>query len=346
MQDRADQGSASNHYLTALYHAACLQGLDAKQLLMQVGLSEELVGQPDARLPATRLAAFQKAIWDTMGDESMGLCATPLPLGSYLMMGRLVVHQPTLGKALALGARFYNMLTQSPLITLVTEGENTVLRVNLSEPERDYQHLFAEITLLAWHRLASWLVADALPLTETRFPYPAPSHVNEYNYLYPGRHQFLAGELSLVFPTVLLQRQVCQNDASLKAFMQACPLELFRRYRTDYSISAQLALLLQADLLEGSLALENAAERLHLTPRTLMRRLKEEGTSFQQLKDIVRRDKAMGLLKRDGLAIKEVAELLGFSDPAVFTRAFRSWTGESPSRYRNKCLAKHAQTEV
>ena len=62
------------------------------------------------------------------------------------------------------------------------------LIVNLTQPELDYAHLFGELSLLAWHRFSSWLIADALPLCESRFDYPAPQHVAEYAYLYPGNN--------------------------------------------------------------------------------------------------------------------------------------------------------------
>ena len=75
-----------------------------------------------------------------------------------------------------------------------------------------------------------------------------------------------------------------------------------------------------------------------MTTRTLMRKLKDEGTSFQQLKDVVRRDKAIFFLGQQGLRINEVAEKVGYSDPAVFTRAFRNWTGQSPRDFRQQLL--------
>ena len=69
-----------------------------------------------------------------------------------------------------------------------------------------------------------------------------------------------------------------------------------------------------------------------------MRKLRDEGTSFQQLKDIIRRDRAMHFLSQTTISINEVAERVGYSDPAVFTRAFRSWTGDTPRAYRMKTI--------
>lgn len=341
MRNKGEFGSAANHYLSALYHEAVRRGLDADNLLLNAGLTKEAIDKPEQRIRAELLAQFQYGIWDKMQDESMGLLVHKLPFGSYFMMGKLTVHEANLRKAIALGQRFYNLLTQSQFMQLDTEGENAVLTVNQVDPRLDPNHLFAEIALLAWHRYASWLIADTLPLIETRFNYPAPAHAGEYSYLFPGIHKFNCDSLSLVFTNNYLDRPIKQNEASLKSFMKTCPLELFRQYKADYSVSAQVKRILSCNLTTGGASIDEVAASLFMTTRTVMRRLKDEGMSFQQIKDVVRRDKAINLLTHHSLAIKEVAERVGYSDPAVFARAFRSWTGASPRVYRDKYLQTH-----
>lgn len=333
-----EYGSASNHYISALYHAANGKGLDGKKLLSRCGLSVAQVDQPELRIPAEKLACLQKKIWDAMGDECMDLTGYRIKSGSYYMMGKLTVNQPTLGKALELGVRFYNLLTEEGFIRLIKDESMVRLVVNPTEQHKDPDHLFAEISLLAWHRYASWLISDVLPLKEACFPYPPPAHIGEYHYLYPCLHRFSHSELAIVFPTRYLERPVRQNDSSLKMFMANCPLELFRQYKVDYSLTAELKLFLSKSLINGDCTIEHCAQKLHMTTRTLMRKLKDEGTSFQQLKDRVRRDKAIFFLSQQGMKITEVAEKIGYSDSAVFTRAFRSWTGLSPRKFRQQLL--------
>ena len=86
---------------------------------------------------------------------------------------------------------------------------------------------------------------------------------------------------------------------------------------------------------QGFPSIDAAADVMHMTKRTLIRKLKEEGTSYQKLKDRVRRDRAIYLLTKHTLSVGEVAEKVGFSDSAVFARAFKSWTGSSPREYRS-----------
>jgi AraC-like DNA-binding protein len=84
--------------------------------------------------------------------------------------------------------------------------------------------------------------------------------------------------------------------------------------------------------------LDEIAQRLHMTPATLHRRLGAEGTTFQRLKDECRRDVALALLRQQDLSGARIAERLGFSDASAFLRAFRKWTGLTPGEYRQREL--------
>ncbi|WJG09593.1 AraC family transcriptional regulator [Aliiglaciecola sp. LCG003] len=336
MSDNYEVGTAANHYISQLYHEAIKNGLDIEAIFNKLDLSAELMDKPEYRVPTEKLTAMQNFIWQELQDESMRLAAFPVPAGSYFMMGRLTVNQPTLRKALELGCRFYSMVTQAFKVSLTADNDIAVLRFELKEPKLDPQHMFAEILLLAIHRYASWLIADSLPLIETHFNYSPPAHISEYSYLFPGIHIFESNQLGFAFPAKYLQRIVQQNDASLKLFMQRCPQEIFQRYEADYSLTSEIKRLVRKNLKGGVPSIEKAAEMMHMTKRTLMRRLQAEGTSYQQLKDVVRRDKAVSLLTKYSLPISQISENVGFSEPAVFTRAFLNWMGESPSQYRAK----------
>ena len=79
--------------------------------------------------------------------------------------------------------------------------------------------------------------------------------------------------------------------------------------------------------------IDQIASQLHMTAQTLHRNLKREGTSYQHIKDSIRRDIAVSKLVKDRLPVKQVAEIVGFSESRSFTRAFKHWTGLSPREY-------------
>ena len=83
-----------------------------------------------------------------------------------------------------------------------------------------------------------------------------------------------------------------------------------------------------------NMSFELVSSELNMTTHTLRRRLKDEGNSFQEIKDSIRRDRAMVLLDKPTLVLHDIAAQLGFSEPAAFNRAFKKWTGLTPGQYR------------
>jgi AraC-like DNA-binding protein len=344
MQHDKQQGkrplTALNFYLSAFFHHAANQGLDAARLLQDAGIARDCVDNAARRIDIAQLAAFIIAICDALQDESMALSAWPVPRGSLYMMGKVTIHEATLGKALLQMQRFFTLVTRAFTLTLHTHDGRSRLSFTPADPERDAQHLFAEMNLLMFHRFSSWLIAENIPLGEVYFSYAPPPQHSEYAFLFPGKHVFNAPAMGFTFPAHYLERPVVQNAGTLKSFMQRCPMELFTHPETDFSLASEIYHLLWKQHHAQPPTLEEIADTLHIGTRTLIRHLKLEGSSYQEIKDRVRRDKAIHYLTSQSITMSEIAERLGFSDARVFTRAFRSWTGVSPSRYRDEFIAE------
>jgi len=106
-------------------------------------------------------------------------------------------------------------------------------------------------------------------------------------------------------------------------------------YRRDREMVLRVRNALR-DALPTPGSLGDVAQTLHLSPRTLHRRLAEEGSSFQAVKDALRRDLAISRLAKTREGITQIATELGFADSAAFYRAFVRWTGMSPAQYRRR----------
>lgn len=332
--------TAENFYVSAFYHLAMRRGLDADQLLKKANIPREDIDVPGKRIAAAKLSDLIIAIFDELQDESMSLSASPVPRGSFYMMGKLTIHEPTLEKALLQLKRFFGMVTKSYTIDLHSEDSTSYLMFELQNPELDEEHLFAEMNLMMFHRYSSWLIAENIPMGEVYFNYPPPGRVKEYAFLFPGKHVFNAASMGFSFPRRFLAHEIVQDLDTLKSFMRGCPMELFTQPKTDFSVTTEVYNLLKKQPGGQSFTLDEAADCLFLTKRTLIRRLKEEGSSFQEIKDLVRRDKAIYYLTSRNSSIGEIAGKIGYSDPSVFSRAFRTWTGVSPARYRADYLEK------
>jgi len=332
--------TASNYYISKFYHHAVKCGLDADALLLRANIDLDIIDVPGRRVPAENLAAVVVGIWDALQDEAMSLSVSRIPRGSFYMMGKLTVHEPNLRKALEQLVRYYGMVTEAYTMHLGTEADKAVLTFELNSPALDVDHLLAEIHLMAVHRYSSWLIAENITMNEVFFAYATPPQVKEYSFLFPGKHVFDAPSMGFSFSEKFLDYENVQNVGTMKIFMQRCPVDLFLRPITDFSLTSEVRALLQKNVQDGLPTIRETAEYLHMTRRTLMRKLDEEGSTFQQIKDLVRRDRAIYFLTSQTFAVSEIAEKVGFSDPSVFARAFKSWTGVSPREYRENHARK------
>ena len=129
-------------------------------------------------------------------------------------------------------------------------------------------------------------------------------------------------------------------DPQLQAILEAQVLAMFQRLTKVKAVRDSVRRLLAGELCNGEPNLEQIAPRLHMSARTLHRRLEEEGTSFRQVLAEVRREIGARHLSERRLAIGEIAFLLGFSEPSAFHRAFKRWTGHAPLAYRQSIPAR------
>ncbi|WMR51444.1 helix-turn-helix transcriptional regulator, partial [Pseudomonas aeruginosa] len=140
------------------------------------------------------------------------------------------------------------------------------------------------------------------------------------------------------FAARYLGMPLLQDERTLKQFLQHSPADLLARPDGGDSLTSQIRRLLGRDCRRWP-DLDQVARQLHMSSQTLRRHLREEGGSFQQLKDHLRRDLAIYHLGRDELSIQDIAEQLGFSEPSAFHRAFKKWTGLTPGAYRHQAEA-------
>lgn len=148
--------------------------------------------------------------------------------------------------------------------------------------------------------------------------------------------RFGAERTRAAIETRWLDAPVVRDEAALESLLRCAPADLLSRRAWDTTVADQVRHTLRRALRDGARLPELAevSARLAVSPATLRRRLHAEGTSFQELKDTVRRDTALAALAEGRERIAELAARLGFSEDTAFHRAFRRWTGATPGAYR------------
>ncbi|CAD5109344.1 AraC family transcriptional regulator [Zestomonas carbonaria] len=322
----------ASHFVRAALRGAERQGYDTGPLLAELNIRPELLSEPRARVTPEQFARLVQRVWEELDDEYMGFGRQCSKRGTFAMMCHSIIHCETLDKALNRGTLFYGLFPEAPLLHLERDGDQARLVLDTSDLW-DPDHFLTESLLVLWHRLGSWLVGQRIRLLQATFTYAEPPHASEYDLLFPGARQFHAPRTSLLFQARYLDMPLLQDERTLKQFLKNSPADLLARPDGGDSLTSQIRRLLGRDCSHWP-DLEHVARQLHTSPQTLRRHLREEGTSFQELKDHLRRDLAIYHLGRDSLAIQDIAAQLGFSEPSAFHRAFKKWTGLTPGAYR------------
>ncbi|WP_397451835.1 AraC family transcriptional regulator [Pseudomonas sp. NA-150] len=326
------QRTIASHFASAALEGARRQGFECSALLQQAGIQPELLDEPRARIAPEQFARLIQVVWQALDDEYMGFGHGPSKRGTFAMMCHALIHCRSLERALTRGLLFYSLFPHAPRLSLSREGDEVRLTLDDSAlPDPD--HFLSECLLVIWHRLGSWLIGQRIRLEQVTFSYARPEHGDEYDLLFPCPLVFDAGSTSLLFHARYLSLPLLQDERTLKHFLERSPADLLARPDDGDSLSSQLRRLLSRDCSRWP-DLEHVAEQLSISPQTLRRHLREEGTSFQELKDQLRRDMAIYHLSHAELSLQQIAEQLGFSEPSAFHRAFKKWTGLTPGAYR------------
>ncbi|MBB3167100.1 AraC family transcriptional regulator [Simiduia aestuariiviva] len=330
-------------YVRHLIAGAEAEGVDTSTLL-PTDIHAEL-NSDHWRMPVEDYVALMHAVWHATQDESAGYCARPLKPGTFAMLCHATIDTPNLRRALLRAIKFFQLLSDDLTLQLTeNEREASITLSHTGKAALD-DLFFIETLALILIRWSSWMIDKKLLVSRIDFSAPTPAQADERAHIFGCTPHFAQAQNRICFATRFLNERVAQNSQTLANFLAQAPVSLLSHYQRDTSLSAQVRQLLQCavDGDEGGVeqcGLEQIAEQLHLTSQTLRRRLKEEGNSFQEIKDAVRCALAIHYLVRDDLPVQDIAEKMGFSEASVFFKAFKRWTGLTPGAYRERELAK------
>ncbi|KHL13129.1 UNVERIFIED_CONTAM: AraC family transcriptional regulator [Mumia flava] len=325
----------SAHFLHGMLRAVSTRhGKDATaQVLASAAIPQSLLDQPDARITRQQYVALYRTVAATLDDEMLGLWSRPIRGGTlkYLMLSLL--DAPTVLIAFNRFVRFWNLLLDDYRLHISTK--NDLVRLALVErmPGTQVTPLAHELMMKLAHGIASWLLGRELALQRVEFSFARPRHVEDYAFLFPGAVQFDAGMTSIRFSYQDCAEPFRREKHELWAFLNAAPGAWTFSVFHQGSIVAKARELLERNIAQP-LTIQALAQALHTSVRTLNRRFAEEGTHFQQVKDGLRRDIAVDRLTNSNTSVAVLAFDLGFSDATGFCRAFKHWTGSSPTDYR------------
>lgn len=331
----AGRGTVIATMFHAVLRSAEAAGLQRASLLARTGVSESTFADPEARLPQPTYIHLWEIIEREVRDPFFGLhfAEAQVDAATFSIVGFVARSSRTYGEALERVARFSRVLNEAEEISLARERGHVVIGQNPRGAAPPWPRHKTESAMANYVVLGRrWTGSDWAP-HEVCFRHAAPPDVSVHRRIF---------RCSLRFDH---PRNEVRLDPAILAFpfpSFAPDLGAYLSQRADSLLSAtgQRTLLddvrrgVREALPSGRPELSTVARRLGQSARSLQRRLAEEGTSFAELVDEVRRELALELVADRRVSIEEAGCLLGFADTRGFRRAFERWTGTSPRAYR------------
>lgn len=341
---RSQRASVAMGFVTGMLSAMAARRIELSHLLARAGLKPADLDDPDGRVPIHSYAELYNLTVAELQDEGFALFSVPVRVGAFEFLCRSVIASQSLGEALDRACRFLRMVLPDLAVTIVPAAAGTVeLQIAETRPLQrqrdDPRRVFAFEWLLRWlHGLSCWLVNRDLALNSVSFPYDEPPHAGDYTLIYTSKSTFGSRQLVASLNSNLLQLPVQRDDEALSEFLQGAPGKIVTLYRRDREMVRRVRDLV-AKSFPDSVSLDEVSRRLHVSSRTVERRLHEEGSSLRAIKNALRRDIALARLEKSDESVARIASNVGYTDASAFFRAFTSWTGTSPSAYRrNRAL--------
>lgn len=316
-------------------------GLDSSEMYARAGID---LGNEDG----VGMFVSARQVMNLVGQaiEALGMPYLGLPMGNLMtvshhgMAGLAAVTQPTLWDCGQAVVRFCRELFPPLEMNITMDGEDGWFSIEENISLEPLSHFFIELNLVSFYNIFRDLVANDPQLMPSRVEigYPEPPWGHIYRRYFKCPVVFgcpisrIIGKSSLAEYELPLSNRLMAMTAEKSLFeniptkaMKYLPLRLRRLLVRYYGAFPSL---------------ENAASELGMSGRTMRRKLKDDGTSYQQELDFVRQKFAREYFARGGDSITELAHLLGFADSSAFAKAFRRWTDMSPKEYMASIQAR------
>lgn len=313
--------------------------INANALAQRHGIDVAQLHQSDARISKASHSGLLLEAQQHFQGKSLGL-----QLGLHRSMATLdqlaymMMSSATLRESIEQGLRFQNYPGRFSGFQLVTafseiDGQGCY-QIHAHNSLAELRLLAIEELLAAIITTSHWVLGQPLPVTRLKLDYPEPVHSDDYPPIFKAPIEFDSAAIQLFFDADILDRPL-PNASPQSAALYARLCEETSISRSQGDIAWRVAQIIAANPAESP-SLERCAALLHCSARTLSRKLQAQDWQYQHLVDQVREIHARRHLSNPRLSITSIAQQLGYADNSGFHRAFKKWTGLSPSEFRAK----------
>ena len=311
-------------------------GANPAEVLAAAGVPPELFDDPDNRISFALRSHLIRLCVDRTGCRHFGLLiGQQAGLHSLGLLGLLVQHSADVGSALRSLVRCLHHHVQGAVTTLAVNDRTAMLSYSIYETQVEATDQTGDGAVAAMFNILRALCGADWKPVEVLFAHRRPDDVRPFQQFFRAPLRFDAEHDGVVFPADWLQRPLAGADAELRRRAQEQMDALELAHRGDFR--EQVLAVLRTALIAGQANADQVAAFFSLHRRTLSRRLSACGTSFQSLVDEGRFEIARQMLENTDADIQRIAVMLEYADASAFARAFRRWSGTTPSGWRADC---------
>jgi AraC-like DNA-binding protein len=321
---------------------ACARlGLDTGQILAAAKLDPVTLQNPDARISLEQVDALWHKAYELSNDPDLALHAIEvLPFGAYRVIDFLASSAPTIGEALAKVSDYFPII--NAVVRLPYSVGDRYVMFGIEAPSRPstITRPYAEYTLAAVFLRTRVATNQNYPLVRVEFSQTRPPNISEHERIFGCPVTFGSDACRLVIARDVWDTPRTGGDPALFAVLETHAKMLLQQVPNPDDIVGRVRTRIEAELRGGDPSLESIARHLAMSPRTLQRRLREHGVLFNDVLDELRFRAAKTYLAQRDVAGTEVAYLLGFAEQSSLNRAFKRWSGQTPTEFRRQTAAR------
>lgn len=319
------------------------RGIDVGALLREAAVDEHLLDRAHASVDLDVASRVIQAAFVLAKDPALALrVGAHAPIQTLGMLGELVLHCPTVRACLLEAQAYLPLVLPMSRFRLLEEGERAYLVFEPPFSEPLSFRFTTELGLAFAVRVGRHFLPTHSDTYEVRVRYPMPPYAEVYRETFGCTVKFDSARNEIVFPRTALDAPQPFPDEALWRVLKRRADDLLVQERARELLHERVRHVLRHEADLGSVNPSNIARRLGISPRSLRRRLGDEGHSLSALADEVRRDLSLSELLNPEMPIKRIADRVGFSEVSAFHRAFKRWTGVTPARYRAQSSLAHA----
>jgi len=333
----------NGRFVLNIIHFASLHGADLKELISVSGVSHEILGSEECQLESSVYNNVIDSCLSQTGDTYFGLhLGESLNLSAAGLVAQITQTSETIKQALQYACDFAQLACSSLPMRLSEEKDCYKLVLTpeplwLSQSESAVKQTIdgtLVFTIREYHELTR---KRHFPL-HIHLPFARPKSTEEYERLFQCPITFGKDECAMFFDKSHMEEQIVTSDYQLLQVLVAHAEHRIKAINIEQGFFEQVKASVVSLIKPEFPSLEQVASHFNMSTRTFQRRLAQEGHSFKEIIEELRKEFALSYLEKTSLSISQIAYLLNYNDASGFIRSFKRWTGLTPKAWRSKML--------